>query len=197
MLKGLSSIARRPFVLGNTMTISSVNSSLTQALLATTSTQSTTSASSSSGSTGVASTGGDTTQVSGPGQLLAKLKQLQQTDPAKFKQVMTNLTDALKKDAQNATDPKDQKFLNDLAAKFDAAGQSGDLSSLAPQGAHHGHHHHHAGPPPAGGAAGSPPPGGAAPNGSNGASQWSADREQRHEQMTSTMNQLLSIVDSA
>jgi len=177
------------------MSISSINSSLTQALLGTTSTPATTSASGTSSSAASATSSGDTTQVSGPGQLLAKLKQLQQSDPAKFKQVMSKLTDALKTDAQNATDPKDQKFLNDLASKFDAAGQSGDLSTLGPQGAHHGHHHHHEGAAPAGGAAGSPPPAGAAPNSPN--SQWSADRDQRHEQMTSTMNQLLSIVDSA
>ena len=181
------------------MSISSVNSSLTQALLSTTPALDTTSAPSAntSAATATATSGGDTTQVSGPGQLLAKLKQLQQSDPTKFKQVMSKLTDALKTDTQNATDPKDQKMLSDLAAKFDQAGQSGDLSSLTPQGAHHGHHHHHGGAAAAGSApAGSPPADGAAPSGSK--SQWSsADHEQRHEQMATTMNQLLSIVDSA
>jgi hypothetical protein len=178
------------------MSISSVNGNLTQALLSPTPALDATSTSSANTAAASATAGGDTMHVSGPGQLLAKLKQLQQSDPEKFKQVMSKLTDALKTDAQNATDPKDQKMLNDLAAKFDAAGQSGDLSSLTPQGAHHGHHHHHGGPSAAGGAPAAPPaPDGAAPSGSK--SQWSSGgQEQRHEQMATTMNQLLSIVDS-
>jgi hypothetical protein len=90
----------------------------------------------------------DTTSVSGPGALLSKLKGLEASDPAKFKEVMSKISDKLKADASSATDPKEQKALTDLSTKFAAAGQSGDLSQLAPPnggggaGGGHGKHHH-------------------------------------------------------
>ena len=85
---------------------------------------------------------GDTTTMSGPGALLSKLKQLQQSDPAKFKEVMSTIAGKLKDASDASTDPQEKKALADLSTKFDAAGQSGDLSGLAPTKHKGGHHHH-------------------------------------------------------
>ena len=80
---------------------------------------------------------------------MSKLSQLQQQDPAKFKQVMTDLASKMKDEAATTGD----KGLADLASKFSTAATTGDLSALKPEGgAHHGHHGHHgmhgSGPPP-------------------------------------------------
>jgi len=100
--------------------------------------------------------------ISKPAELLQKLQQLQQQDPAKFKQVASQLADSLQKVADQSGNS------NGLAAKLasalKSAADSGDLSSVqaaltpptrqnaAPsaantqgakgtQGHHHGHHH--------------------------------------------------------
>ena len=79
-----------------------------------------------SGSTGPAAS----THISKRGQLLSKLQQLQQQDPAKFKQVVTDIATKLQDAAKSATGDQ-QKFLSDLADKFQKA-ESGDLSGLQP-----------------------------------------------------------------
>jgi hypothetical protein len=144
--------------------------------------------------------GGDSARVSEFGQLLSKLKQLQQSDPQKFKQVMSQLADSLKADAQNTSDPHAQEMLNKLSSKFAAAGELGDLSGLSP--AHHGHHAHgghgaHGSgsdrPPPVAGesqpTSGSAPDQGSAAN----ANKWAAARDQ----FKADVGQLLSIVNAA
>jgi hypothetical protein len=96
---------------------------------------------STSAGNGVAS---DSAQLSPMADLLNQLQQLQQTDPDKFKSVMSSIADTLKADAQNATGPKAQR-LNALADKFSQAAQTGQMPDLQPKGQQgaSGHHHHH------------------------------------------------------
>lgn len=108
------------------------------------------------------STDSVSTQISKPGKMLAELQQLASSDPAKFKQVTSEIADKLQQAAQQDSG-NSATFLNNLADKFRQASQTGDASALAPnknsqQGslsinslqssggakAHHGHHHHHA-----------------------------------------------------
>jgi hypothetical protein len=80
--------------------------------------------------------------------LLSKLKQLADTDPAKFKEVTAKLASDLKTQAQSATGD-DAKALGALADRLEKASQSGSLDAGRPQGkgGPHGHHgHHHGGP---------------------------------------------------
>jgi len=87
----------------------------------------------------------DSAQLSPMASLLNQLQQLQQTDPDKFKSVMSSIADTLKTDAQNATGPQAQR-LNALADKFSQAAQTGQMPDLQPKGQHQGasgHHHHH------------------------------------------------------
>jgi hypothetical protein len=71
-----------------------------------------------------------TTSISRQGQLFNQLQQLESQDPAKFKQVLTDVANKLTAAAQAATG-KDQQFLTNLADKFTRAA-SGDLSALQP-----------------------------------------------------------------
>jgi hypothetical protein len=86
------------------------------------------------------------TSLSKPGQLLGRLQQLAQQDPAKFKEVTQQLADQLHQLAKNETGPAADRA-NQLADRFAKASQSGDMSALSPEhhdaGAAHGHHHHH------------------------------------------------------
>jgi hypothetical protein len=86
----------------------------------------------------------DSAQLSSMASLLNQLQQLQQTDPDKFKSVMSSIADTLKADAQNATGPQAQR-LSALADKFSQASQTGQMPDLKPmeQGGASGHHHHH------------------------------------------------------
>lgn len=82
---------------------------------------------------------GDISNISKPSELLSKLSQLQSTDPEKFKSVMNDIADSLKKAADAAGGTSAGNVLKNLAAKFTSAAQTGDLSQLQP------HRHHHAG----------------------------------------------------
>ncbi|MFO0556026.1 MAG: hypothetical protein U0271_47045 [Polyangiaceae bacterium] len=79
-----------------------------------------------------ASPSNDQADISGPAQMLSKLKSLQKSDPEKFKQVMAEVSDSLSKQAATVTDPNERKMLTDLAEKFWKAKDSGDLSGLEP-----------------------------------------------------------------
>jgi len=79
-------------------------------------------------------------QISKPGQVLSKLQSLAQTDPAKFKQLLTDAADKLRADAQREQGGA-SKALTALADKFQQAADTGDVSGLKP-GGHHGHHGH-------------------------------------------------------
>jgi hypothetical protein len=89
--------------------------------------------------------GSDSQRISGAGQLFSKLQQLQQQDPTKFKQVLTQIASELQTAAQQQGQGNQAQFLTQLANKFQTAAQTGDLTPLQPQqgvqGAHHGHHH--------------------------------------------------------
>lgn len=93
--------------------------------------------------------------ISKPGELFAKLKELEQKDPDKFKEIVSGIADSLRGAAEQAGD-SGGGFLNKLADKFDEVAKSGDLSALQPKQApdgesvsgqqhHHGHHGHHGG----------------------------------------------------
>ena len=95
---------------------------------------------------------GGQAQVSGPAALMNKLKTLQQTDPDKLKAVLGELADTISEKANSATDPGEKRALSELAEKFKAAGESGDLSSLQPPRGPGGKGGPPPGPPPSGGA---------------------------------------------
>src|ERR1019366_6269916 len=94
----------------------------------------------------------DSTQLSPLAQILTTLQQLQQSNPAEYKQVTaqiaTNLTSAAATaQAEGYTTAATQ--LNQLATDFTNASRSGPLPNLhdmaqAVSGGHHHHHGHHA-----------------------------------------------------
>lgn len=87
---------------------------------------------------------GATADISGPGKFFAKLQQLSQSDPAKFKDVASKLADEFKTAASNASG-QDAQFLSKLADRFTKAAQTGQFESPDASragGAHHHHHHH-------------------------------------------------------
>ena len=94
---------------------------------------------------GESSGGNDQTHLSKMGALFSKLQDLETSDPAKAKQVLTSIASALtdKAKASGNTDP----HLQELADKFTQAAKTSDLSALRPPGGGH-HHHHHEGAPP-------------------------------------------------
>ena len=113
----------------------------------------------------------DTSQVSPFAQLVSQLQQqLQPSNPAQFQQVTATLASDLQaaaRTAQNSGRPGEADALNQLAAAFNQASQTGQLPSFAPHGAYpsggfaphgaypadtsaHHHHHHHAGAQAAG-----------------------------------------------
>lgn len=81
------------------------------------------------------------TSISGGASLLAQLQQLSLSDPAAFKKATADIATQLQTDAQQTGGSQGQA-LTSLAAKFQQASQTGDLSSLKPAHAHHGGHHH-------------------------------------------------------
>jgi len=86
----------------------------------------------------------DQTDVSQVAKLFREMHELQQQDPDAFKQVMADAATKLRDAAGQSSDPNQTKFLNHLADNFQKAAETGDLSTLRPQGAHP-HHHHHGG----------------------------------------------------
>ncbi len=76
--------------------------------------------------------GGDKAQFSKGAELMGKLRDLQSSDPEKFKEVAQTISDKLTEAAGNATDSNQAKFFSDMAGKFADAAKSGDMSSLTP-----------------------------------------------------------------
>jgi len=98
-----------------------------------------------------ASSPASSSHVSKRAELMSKLGQLLQQDPAKFKQVTQQISDALKSSAASAGGPQAQ-FLTQLSGRFAEAASSGSLASLEPRAgeahehggavaAHRQHHH--------------------------------------------------------
>jgi hypothetical protein len=77
--------------------------------------------------------------ISGPGQLLSNLQQLQTQDPTKFQQVVSDIASQLQAASQQSQGPQSD-FLANLASKFQNVANGGSLSQLQPQGHHHHHH---------------------------------------------------------
>jgi hypothetical protein len=107
---------------------------------------------------GSASTPASSTNVSKPGELMAKLSQLLHQDPAKFKQVAQQISEQLKTAAQSASGPQ-AAFLGKLSDRFAQASSSGSLSALQPPGGNGeqatvGNRHHHGAGHHGGGGAG-------------------------------------------
>ncbi|MBV8819769.1 MAG: hypothetical protein JO022_15515 [Acidobacteriaceae bacterium] len=128
-------------------TINSINSSLLSEI---SSYQSTGSASSTASSAQQA----DQVDISQVGQLFQDLQQLQSSNPSEFQQVLQDAASKFQTAASQTTDPDQAKVLDSIAARFDQAASTGDLSALQPGGrsgsasgsgshAAHGHHHHH------------------------------------------------------
>ncbi len=134
------------------MTISNISSTGTQELwqlLAASLQIGDTSTSGAQVGSGSATTAVDLSQ---PGKLFSELKQMSENDPDKFKSVMTAIADQIEKAAEATSDDKQSEILKKVAANFEKAAESGDLSAAVPPG-----------PPPMG-----PPPSGNVENGSGG-----------------------------
>ncbi|WP_148087711.1 hypothetical protein [Gemmata obscuriglobus] len=87
--------------------------------------------------TGALTGAGDTADISGPGKLFAALKELAAEDPEKFKAVAADIATKLKEAAEKASDATGSvagpsSLLSDLAAKFETAAETGDVSVLEP-----------------------------------------------------------------
>lgn len=74
-------------------------------------------------------------------QIFSALQKLQQTDPGKFKQVMSQMSDTLNAEAQQLGSGSDADRLRQLAAKFSDAAQSGAMPELRPSHRGGGQHH--------------------------------------------------------
>ena len=98
-----------------------------------------------------------TANISGPGRMFQQLADLGQSDPTKFKAVLSDMASTLRADAQKATGDEASR-LSQIADRLDKASQSGNVADLLPQRpaagaqgaqsgqhAHHGHHHHGSG----------------------------------------------------
>lgn len=72
--------------------------------------------------------GGSSVRISRGAKIASQLQQLKAADPAKFKEVVTDIASKLTDAAKSATG-KEQQFLQKLADKFTAA-ESGDLSGF-------------------------------------------------------------------
>ena len=111
------------------MTISQTNASaandLAQLLQTALALQTSSTSSSSSTQTSSTSSGADSTSVSGPGQLFSELEQLSKSNPSDFKTVTASISQELKSAASSATNSQQANFLNQMAANFATASQSG------------------------------------------------------------------------
>ena len=129
------------------MSVSSLFSSATSAtdplsaLYAPSTTAASAAVSSSTTSTAQTTGAASSTSISGGASLLAQLQQLSFSNPAAFKKATADIAAQLQTDAQQTGGSQGQA-LSSLAAKFQQASQTGNLSSLKPSSAHHGGHHH-------------------------------------------------------
>ena len=76
------------------------------------------------------SSASDQSSISGPAAMLSKLKALQESDPAKFKQVTADIAKQLRSAATQGG--ASAQVLGKVADAFDKASTTGDLSSLKP-----------------------------------------------------------------
>lgn len=132
-------------------TLNSLNQSLLTEVSSYLGTSKTSTSASTAQTTASSSSSADSVSFSQVGQLFQELKQLQTSNPADFKQVMTDAANKLEAAAQQSSDPSQTSFLSNLATKFQNAAHTGNLSALQSQSSSgssgtytaHGHHHHH------------------------------------------------------
>lgn len=110
-----------------------------------TSTAQKTSASSSSSAASCApsseSNNGVSVKVSSAGKLMSDLQQLQQKNPAKFKEILTDFASKLIDLAKQQPDSSANQSLSGLATKIDDIANGGDLMQLfGPQKSHRSHY---------------------------------------------------------
>jgi hypothetical protein len=128
--------------------LNNLSSSYLQSIISNTlqSTNSTAS-SSSSASASSATAPSESSQLSPFAQLMSTLQQLQQSNPAEYKQVTQQIATNLQTAAQTATTDGNstQAQLSQLATDFTNASQSGQLPNMQDlaQAIGGGHHHHH------------------------------------------------------
>lgn len=127
----------------------------------------------------------DSSKVSGPAAMMNKLKALQKSDPAKFKEAVNAVSRKLSEEAESASDEKQKSMLTDMAKKFESAGETGDLPALQPAQGAAGAKGGDGGRPPGGG--GAPPPGGG--GGVKGASSSSSNTEPADANKDGTVTQ--------
>jgi hypothetical protein len=84
----------------------------------------------------------DGIDMSKPGKLFSELKQLQQSDPTKFKQVVTDIANKLDAASKDPANSSASTMLSNMASKFKDVANGGDISELQPPQGHHHHHHH-------------------------------------------------------
>lgn len=74
----------------------------------------------------------DSVSLSGHGLLLSRLQSLQASDPAKFRQVLTETAGQLQSAAHQEGNTPHGRALGELATKFQNVANGGDLSQLRP-----------------------------------------------------------------
>jgi alanyl-tRNA synthetase len=132
------------------MSISSINNLFSQDISSVLSTALQTSNAASNSIKGINGQRSDSSQLSPLAQLLSTLQQLQQSDPAKYKQVTAQISTNLQNAAQTAQSNGNTTAaneLNQLATDFTSAASSGQLPNIqdlakAIGGGGGGHRHH-------------------------------------------------------
>lgn len=118
------------------MSTNAISSSVTSALVQQLSTSSSSKTSGSQAQT--TATDADSMKFSKMGAAMKQLKELETSDPTKFKKVTAQISSKLTELAKNQTGETAQ-MTSDLASKFASASESGSMDALKPSG-----------PPPAG-----------------------------------------------
>ena len=77
--------------------------------------------------------GTDSAKISEGGKMMSKLKELQSSDPEKFKEVAQTISDKLSEQAKSASDSGAANMLSDMAAGFAEAAKTGSMDSLKPK----------------------------------------------------------------
>lgn len=75
---------------------------------------------------------GDGKNFSKGAEMMQKLKDLQSSDPEKFKAVAQKISDSLSEAASNSSDSKTAEMYSKMADNFAEAANSGSMSSLTP-----------------------------------------------------------------
>jgi len=76
--------------------------------------------------------GTDSAETSNPAEFYSKLKELQESDPEKFQEVVSSIADKLEEAASDEDLSSASSMLSDLAAKFRDVANGGDISQLQP-----------------------------------------------------------------